>query len=232
MQVVILAGGLGTRLKDIAGSLPKAMVPVAGQPFIAHQFELLKRHGLTEVLMCIGYGADALKDYLGDGSSMGMKVSYSEEDPDALLGTGGALIHALPGLAETFMVMYGDSYLPINYSAVAGVFEKSERDGLMTVFRNQGQWDASNVRVEGDRVVFYSKSAKPGEADYIDYGLSCLRRDVIEGYSECELPLDLAVVLGDLVERAALIAYEVEERFYEIGKPEGLAELDAYLRKQ
>ena len=232
MQVVIIAGGLGTRLKSVAPNTPKALVPVAGKPFIEHQFDLLKKHGLADVLMCVGHFADQIEKYVGDGARFGMRVKYSFEDPARLLGTGGALINALPQLHDCFFTLYGDSYLPTDYRAVARAFEAGGWKALMSVYRNEGKWDKSNVRVEGDRVVFYSKAAKPGEADCIDYGLSVYRKSVIQAYREVTLPLDLARVQEDLVVRGEMGAFVVSERFYEIGKPEGLAELDRLLAKR
>lgn len=229
MQVVILAGGLGTRLKAVAPDLPKALVPVAGKPFIEHQLALLRRHGLYDVLLCVGHMADKIERHLGDGSPFGFRIRYSYEDPAALLGTGGALLNAVSLLAESFLVMYGDSYLPTDYSAVVQAFTTRNQRAMMCVFRNEGQWDQSNVRVEGGHVVFYSKSARSGDADFIDYGLSAYRKSVIQGYQGVTLPLDLARVQEDLVRRGEMAAFEVKERFYEIGKPEGLAELNALL---
>lgn len=229
MQVVILAGGLGTRLKSVAGFLPKCLVPVAGKPFIEHQFALLAAGGMRDVLLCVGYGGDQVQAHIGEGSRWGLRVRYACEDPASLRGTGGALVNALPLLDEAFMVMYGDSYLPIDYRALALRFLSSRDEALMTVFRNEGAWDASNVRIQGDRVVFYSKSARPGEADYIDYGLSLFRRACIQAYSGALLPLDLARIQADLVQRGAMLAHVAPRRFYEIGKPEGLAELERVL---
>jgi len=232
MQVAILAGGLGTRLAPVAAGRPKSLVAVAGRPFIERQIELLESNDMCRVLICAGYGGKELQAHLGDGSGHGVHIDYSFEGPDRLLGTAGALIHALPKLDEAFLVLYGDSYLPTDYRAVADKFMKRRPRAMMCVFRNRGKWDKSNVRVAGDRVVYYSKDAQPGEADYIDYGLTAYRRNVIEAYVDTTPPLDLSAVLSDLVERGELLAHEVQERFYEIGKPEGLAELETYLRRR
>ena len=230
MQVVILAGGLGTRLRAMAPETPKVMVPVAGRPFIEHQFALLRGAGLVEILLCVGHLGDQVQAHVGDGRAFGLRVQYAWEKPDKLMGTGGALVQARALLAPAFFVLYGDSYLPTDYAAVAEWFLRSDYPGAMTVFRNEGRWDASNTRIDGDRVTFYSKRAARGETDYIDYGLSAYRREVIEGYADAPMPLDLAQVQSDLVQRRAMGAYVVKERFYEIGKPEGWAELDAHLR--
>ncbi len=230
--MVILAGGLGTRLRAVDPTRPKALMPVAGKPFIDWQFELLTRSGIRDVVLCIGFQGDQIERHVGDGARFGLRVLYAHEHPDKLMGTGGALLNAMRHLQPSFMVMYGDSYLPIDYANVAAVFERLKAKALMTVHRNEGKWDKSNVRVEGDRVAFYSKAAKPGEADCIDYGLSAFRKSVMEAYANEPLPLDLARVQSELVARGELAALVVAQRFYEIGKPEGLAELDALLRKK
>lgn len=232
MQTVILCGGMGTRIAPVARGLPKALLPVAGRPFIEHQFERLAACGMREVVLLTGVGGDLLETHVGDGARWGMRVAYSREAPDRLLGTGGALVNALPELADRFLVMYGDSYLTVDYNAVAQAFVASGCPALMTVFRNEGRWDDSNTRVEGGRVVFYSKRARPGEAAWIDYGLTAFRRTVIEERCASPMPLDMAVILGDLVAAGRVAAFETPDRFYEIGKPEGLAELDAVLRPQ
>ena len=232
LQVVILAGGLGTRLKSVAGDLPKILVPVAGRPFLDHQLDLLRRHGFTDVVYCVGYRGEMVERHVGDGSGFGCKVKFSHEDPSSLLGTGGALVRALPLLQDAFVVLYGDSYLPTDYNRLARAFRESGRRAMMSVFRNQGKWDKSNVRIDDGRVVFYSKSAGPGEADYIDYGMTVFRREVIEAYRNAPAPLDMARIQQELVERGDMGAYEVSERFYEIGKPEGLQELSAWLSRK
>lgn len=231
MQMVILAGGKGTRVKSIAGDKPKALLPVAGRPFIDRQLEIIARNGFGEVLLCLGYGAVQIESFVGDGARWGIKTDCLREDPDRLLGTGGALVNALPRLAPAFAVIYGDSYLTADFRAVARAFEARGSKAMMTVFHNEGRWDRSNARVAADRVVFYSKRATPAEVDYIDYGLLLYRREVIARYAGRELPLDMSVIIADCVAADEMDAYVVPERFYEIGKPEGLAELDALLRK-
>ncbi len=229
MQVVILAGGLGTRLKSVAPETAKAMVPVAGRPFIEHQFTLLKKNGIFRILLCIGHLGEQIRNHVGDGSNFGISVSYSWEDPSNLLGTGGALLNAMPLLEPEFLMMYGDSYLPVDMQAMLDWSRHRNFRAVMSVYRNEGRWDASNVRVLEDRVAHYSKQALEGECDHIDYGLSFFKRDVISEYQSAKMPLDLAKVQGELVERGELGAYTVNDRFYEIGKPDGLAELDRLL---
>jgi len=229
MQAVILAGGLGTRLKTVAGDLPKALVLVSGRPFIEHQLELLRKNGFDDVLLCIGYKGEMIEEHLGDGAAFGLKVSYSRESPARLLGTGGALINAFPMLHKAFMVLYGDSYLPTDYSQIMRAFASKNTPALMCVYRNENKWDRSNVRIEGSSVIFYSKKSGGEKSDYIDYGLSIYRKSVMETYLSAVLPLDLALIQEDLVARRQMEAYVVKERFYEIGKPSGLAELEKHL---
>lgn len=230
MQASILCGGLGTRIRAIAGTRPKSLLTVGGRPFIEYQLDLLARSDVREVVLCVGVGADAIEAHVGNGARWGVHVVYSCEPPHALLGTGGALVNALPLLRDWFFVMYGDSYLPADYRPMARAFLAGRTPAMMAVFRNEGRWDSSNVQLEGDRIVFYSKSAEPGEANWIDWGLLALRRDVIARYVASPMPLDLASILRDLVAAGQLSPWVAPTRFYEIGKPEGWRELDLYLR--
>lgn len=228
-QVVILAGGLGTRLRAIAGDRPKIMMPILGRPFIEWQLALLREAGMREMLLCVGHAAGMVEAHVGDGDQFGVRVCYSREDPAALMGTGGALVHALPLLAERFLVLYGDSYLPIDYQDFARTFLGCGLPAMMSVYRNDGRWDASNVRVEHGRVVLYDKHAPAGTADCIDYGLLGLTRGSIERHRHDAMPLDLSVILGGLVRQGGVAAWMAPRRFYEIGRPEGLADLERHL---
>ena len=229
MQVVILAGGSGTRMKSVAGSVPKVLIPVAGRPFIEHQFALLMQSGIRDVLLCVGHLGQLIEDHVGDGSRWGLHVQYAREDPAHLLGTGGALVNALPHLQASFVVMYGDSFLPVDYASFMNAFEQCRQPAMMSVFRNQGRWDHSNTRVAEGQVVFYDKRAAAGTAEFIDYGLTAFRREVIQRYASRPMPLDMAVILQELVKHKTLAAWEAPRRFYEIGKPEGLVELEQFL---
>ncbi|HEV2805074.1 MAG TPA: nucleotidyltransferase family protein [Chthoniobacterales bacterium] len=228
--VAILAGGLATRLRPISETVPKALINVAGEPFLAHQLRLLRRAGFRKVVLCIGHRGEMIQEQFGDGTNAGMTLTYSS-DGAQLLGTGGALKKALPLLGDHFFVLYGDSYLPIDYSAPAQAFVASQKLGLMTVFRNEGRWDSSNVRFQGGLIKSYDKKQPAPEAKHIDYGLGLLRPEALDGYPDGKA-FDLGDVYRDLISRDALAGYEVHERFYEIGSPKGLAELDAALRGQ
>jgi NDP-sugar pyrophosphorylase family protein len=225
--VAILAGGLSTRLRPMTEKIPKALVRVAGRPFLAHQLRLLQSAGVRKVVLCVGYRGEMIEQEFGDGSDFGMELSYSFDGPN-LLGTGGALKKALPSLGERFFVLYGDSYLPIDYAAPARAFAASGKLGLMTVFRNESRWDTSNVWFEDGVVRSYDKKRITSEMKYIDYGLGLFRSEALASWPN-DKAFDLADVYRDLVNRNELAGFEVDRRFYEAGSPEGLAELDAML---
>ena len=224
--VAILAGGLATRLRPITEKIPKSLVSVAGRPFLAHQLEMLHAQGIRHVVLCIGYLGEMIQHEFGP-EAFGIKLDYSF-DGEKLLGTGGAIKRALPKLGEEFFILYGDSYLPIHYAPVAETFHRSGKLGLMTVYHNQGKYDTSNVVFRDGKIVVYDKKAKLPEMRHIDYGLSLFKSSVFDAYAPDQV-FDLAEVMGKLVHEKQLAGYEVLERFYEMGSPAGLAELEALL---
>lgn len=228
LPVAILAGGLATRLRPITETIPKALAPVADEAFLAHQLRLLCSRGIRRAVLCVGYLGEMIQRDFGD-TAFGVELRYSFDGPK-LLGTGGALKRALPLLDDAFFVLYGDSYLPIDYAAVAAAWESSGQRALMTVFRNEGAWDTSNVEFVGGKIARYDKRERTPAMHHIDYGLSIFRRDVFDAYPAGE-PFDLADVQRDLAVAGQLAGHEVTRRFYEIGSHEGLAELDQFLRK-
>ncbi len=228
LPVAILAGGLATRLRPLTERIPKALVDVAGEPFLCHQLRLLRKAGLTRIVLCAGHLGEKIVEQYGDGRSWGMQIEYSFDGP-GLLGTGGALIRALPLLGDAFYVLYGDSYLPVDYRAVGRAFLASGLPGLMTVYENRGQYDSSNVWFAEGRIKVYDKKNRAPQMCHIDYGLGLLRADVLRAWP-ADGVVDLADVYGRLVASGQLAGYEVKERFYEIGSPEGLRELDALLK--
>jgi NDP-sugar pyrophosphorylase family protein len=242
MQCVILAGGLATRMRPLTDERPKALLPVAGRPFIDHQLDWLAGHGVTRVVLSIGYRGEMLRAHVGDGARFGLGVSYVDEGTN-LRGTAGALRLALAEgvLDEAFLVTYGDSFLPIDFGDVWARFGRSGRPALMTVFRNEGRWDTSNVIFEpagpgndaaDGRVVLYDKqrATRPAaDFTYIDYGLSALERRLVEDEVPAEGRADLAELFHALSARGQLAGVEARERFYEIGSPEGLEELERWL---
>jgi NDP-sugar pyrophosphorylase family protein len=228
MQAVILAGGLATRLGERTQRLPKALLPIAGRPFLAWQLEALVRSGFTHVTLCIGHLGSQIREFLGDGAAFGVTVAYSEDGP-ALLGTGGALRQALPLLTDSFLVTYGDSYLPFDYSApLRDLRVHPEASATMSVFENAGAWDRSNTEVLDDRVLRYEKSGTDTGLRYIDYGALALRRSVLS-----ERPAGVAFgldqVQAELARAGSLRAFTATERFYEIGSEQGIRDLEAKL---
>ena len=229
IPVAILAGGLATRLRPITEKIPKSLVPVAGRPFLAHQLEMLHAQGVRRAVLCIGFPGEMIQREFGS-EAYGIKLDYSF-DGEKLLGTGGAIKRALPKLGAEFFILYGDSYLPIPYAPIADFFHRSSKLGLMTVYRNEGKYDASNVVFRDGEIVVYDKKAKLPEMRHIDYGLSLFKSSVFQAYATDQV-FDLAEVMGKLVGEKQLAGYEVPERFYEMGSPAGLAELEIILKSK
>jgi NDP-sugar pyrophosphorylase family protein len=225
--LALLAGGLSTRLRPITATIPKSMVPVAGEPFIAHQLRLLAGQGIREVVICCGFLGEQIENYVRDGAAFGCAVRYSY-DGSSLKGTGGAIKNALPQLGEHFFVMYGDSYLPIEFRPVYEIFLSLGTSGLMTVFHNENRWDRSNVDFRDCRIQNYDKVVITPEMQYIDYGLGILKPDAFVRWGKDEV-FDLSVVYAYLVKTGQLGGYEVKQRFYEIGTPSGLRATDTLL---
>ena len=225
--VVILAGGLATRLGSVARSQPKCMVEVAGQPFLFHQLQLLNAQNISRVVLCLGHLGEQVQAAVGDGSSFGLQVQYSFDGPQ-LVGTAGAIRQALPLLSSSFFVLYGDSYLPCPFQAAQIAFETSGRNALMTVFKNNGQWDTSNVEFRDGQLIAYDKANRTPAMQHIDYGLGLFHRHVFEALPEGQA-CDLATVYQEQLQQNHLAAFEVFERFYEIGSHTGLEETRQFL---
>jgi NDP-sugar pyrophosphorylase family protein len=229
VPVALLAGGLATRLRPVTEKIPKALVELAGKPFIDHQLELLHRNGIRKVVFCLGYLGEMVEQHLGDGSRFGMQLKYAY-DGDKLLGTGGAIKRAAHLLDDVFWVMYGDSYMDIDYPAVLNDFFARDVEGLMTVLRNNNQWDRSNVVFEGGNLVKYDKKNQTPDMHHIDYGVAVLRRSALDRIPPNQ-PYDLATLYTRLVAEGQMTGYEVTNRFYEIGTPASLEEARRYLEK-
>jgi N-acetyl-alpha-D-muramate 1-phosphate uridylyltransferase len=225
--VAILAGGLASRMRPRTDVMPKALLPVAGLPFVAHQLALLRSQGIDRVVLCVGHLGEQIRDTVGDGGAWGLSVQYSWDGP-RLLGTGGAIRRALPLLGRAFFVMYGDSYLPCDFAAVERAFDAAGQHGLMTVYHNEGRYGASNVEFAGGRIARYDKTATDDAVRHIDYGLSVLTAEALSRYASDE-PLDLVQVFQDLLAQRQLSGFEVDQRFYEIGSSEGLREAEAFI---
>jgi NDP-sugar pyrophosphorylase family protein len=232
-EIAILAGGLATRLGERARALPKSMLRIGGRPFIAWQLERIAACGFERIVLCTSHFGTQIRDFVGDGAAFSLCVEYSE-DGEKLLGTGGALAKALPRLAERFLVTYGDSYLPFDYRApLSDLRAHPETEGCLAVHKNDGHWDDSNARVEGERVVEYEKGG--AGFDYIDYGALALRNDVLARHSGAlssrgDAAFGLDALQSALAARGTLRALLVRERFYEVGSERGISDFEAYLR--
>jgi MurNAc alpha-1-phosphate uridylyltransferase len=223
--ICVLAGGLGTRLGETVKDTPKPLLEVAGEPFLLHQLRLLRRFGAERVVLCVGYLGERIEARIGH-EQFGIEIDYSHDGP-TLIGTLGAVRKAAPLLGDRFLVLYGDTYLRLDYADAAARWAASGCPGLMTVLRNAGRWDTSNALLRDDGRVRYDKRAPTAEMEWIDYGLGGLRTDALD-----RVPADandLADLYHALSLRGDLFGYEVTERFYEIGTSEALAETGAFL---
>ena len=226
LSVAILAGGRATRLRPITKDIPKALVDVAGQPFIIRQLKYLKDQGVADVVLCVGQFGEMIKEVVGNGHDIGLNVEYSF-DGEKLLGTGGALKNALPKLGTEFFVLYGDSFLPIDFPSIFQHFLQSPLPALMTIYKNNNNWDRSNVKFADGLVEEYDKVSPTKEMSFIDYGLSVLSASVLYEY-DTGIVFDLGDVYRKLSFEGSLAGYQVHERFYEIGSHTGLAETLEY----
>jgi NDP-sugar pyrophosphorylase family protein len=225
--VVLLAGGLGTRMRPLTETVPKAMLEVAGEPFIAHQLRLLAARGIRDVVVCTGFLGEQIADFVGSGERFGLSVAFVPDGP-ALRGTGGAIQNAIPHLGPEFFVTYGDAYLDDDYQAIYAAYRTSGLEALLVVYKNMGEGDVSNASFDGSRVR-YDKRNPTADMPYIDWGLSLLRAETFRAYPE-DGGLDLAEILADLSRRGQLAGYETRNRFHEIGSLQGLDESTAFLR--
>ena len=226
MQCVILAGGLGTRMRPLTETCPKTLLPVCGRPFAWHQMHWLASQGVDDAIYCIGHQGVMIRRYWESEPAPVRRIRYVDEG-EQLRGTGGAIRLALDQgvLDESFLVIYGDSFLPVEFAPVWQSFEACGMPALMTVLRNEGRWDCSNVVYENSSLILYDKQSDP-RMQHIDYGLSVFRREL---FNEMPEAFDLAMLLHYLSLEGGLAGFEVQQRFYEIGSPQGLADLERYL---
>jgi MurNAc alpha-1-phosphate uridylyltransferase len=229
LPIAILAGGFATRLGSLTESTPKCMLEISGRPFVDWQLDLLVESGYTDFVFCVSYKSDVVAKYLGDGRSRGVNIQYSL-DGESQLGTGGAIQKAIPLLGDAFGVIYGDSYLPINYLALEQGFINSRSQALMTVYKNHDQFDVSNVEFLDGRLINYEKGSKNKNMRHIDYGITYFREVAFCQWTD-QSSFDLSKVCHQLAKEGKLDGLEVFERFYEIGSTQGIEELSEYLRK-
>ena len=227
MQIAILAGGLGTRLRPITNKLPKPMVPVNGKPFLEHELRMLKSKGFDDFVLCVGYLGSVIEKYFASGEKLGVKISYSY-DGENLKGPAGALKNAEPLLNELFFVTYGDAFLELDYGKILEKFSSANKLGLMVVFENHNRFGKSDLVVKNGSVTKYSKTMQTPEMVWINYGVSLLRRKALALIPK-KGEVGEEEFYGKLIQAKELLAYETKERFYEIGTPESLGEFERYL---
>ena len=229
MQVAILAGGLATRLRPVTETIPKAMVPIGGRPFLEYQIDFLKKNGVTDLVLCVGYLSEKIEEYFGNGHTFGVNIQYVH-DGEKLLGTAGALKRAESRLQEHFFVMYGDSYLFLNFQDAYAHFTQSNKLALMVVYKNNNLYDLSNVAIANGLVCRYDKKNSNGDLNYIDYGALILKKTVLEIIPDNQF-YPLENIIQDLIQRKEVSAFEVTQRFYEIGSHKGIDEFKQYIQK-
>jgi NDP-sugar pyrophosphorylase family protein len=242
LAVAILAGGLATRLRPLTDRVPKSLLEIAGRPFIFHQLEMLRNEGVDRVVLCVGHLGEQIRAVVGDGRSHGIAIDYSFDGDESplgtsppprlqLLGTGGALRRALPVLGATFFVLNGDSYLRCPLARIQSAFEASGRPALMTVLRNDNRWERSNVLYKNGQIIEYDKHSPRADMAHIDFGLSVISSAVFAPYAAAKV-IDLADICQDLSRSGLLAAFEVTERFYEIGSLQGIADTEEFLSRK
>ena len=228
IPVAILAGGLAKRLKKNTFNKPKALIDIAGKPFISRQLSYLSNQNIKDIVICTAHLGNQIKNYVGDGSKYNLKVSYSD-DGDKLLGTGGSLKKASRILGENFFILYGDSFLPINFSLVEKAYFRQKKPALMTVFKNNDHGDKSNVYFK-NKCVLYNKKNPQKNMNYIDYGLNVVKRTIFYNFPSNKM-FDLSDVFEDLSKKNLLAGLEIYERFYEIGSINGLNDTVDFFKK-
>lgn len=229
LTVAILAGGLATRLRPITNETPKSMVEICGKPFIDWQLRLLSQSGIDKVVLCTSFKSEMIEEFVGDGSKYGIEVKYSR-DGHTQLGTGGAIKKASQFIGDDFMVLYGDSYLPINYAEVESAFYVRKKPVLMTTYQNNGAFDNSNVFMESGLIRTYSRDRKNRKFTHIDFGLSIFAKNIFEHYI-LEEKYDLSDVFTELSNLGVLGGHELYERFYEVGSFRGIIDFTNYIKR-
>jgi len=227
LTIAILSGGLATRLHPVTKKIPKALLNVSGHPFIFHQLSYLRKQGIKKVVLCVGHLGEMIESYVGDGSKFDLEVVYSS-DQNKLLGTGGAIKKAIPLLGEQFFILYGDTFLPISFDIVEEEFTKKKLSSLMTILKNKGKWDKSNVLLKTKQLIEYNKKSPSDDMNYIDYGLSILKSHIFDTYPE-NCFFDLSSVFEQLSKKNQLWGFEVYERFFEIGTSNSLKETENFI---
>ena len=229
LTVAILAGGLATRLEPILKDTPKSLIEICGKPFIDWQLKLLAQSGIDRVVLCTSYKSEMIEKYVGDGTKYGIQINYSKDGQNQL-GTGGAIKKATQQLEESFMVLYGDSYLPFDYQSAINTFFSSKKRALMSIYKNKNLWDKSNVQYDGFKILEYNKVNPNLNMEFIDYGMGVISSSCFDEFVSGAF-FDLADLYHKLSIEDELAAYVVENRFYEIGTVAGIKEFERYIKE-
>lgn len=229
MQIVIMAGGMGTRLRPLTYEIPKPMVVVGGKPYLYYQLKYLQKFGYTDVLILIGYLGHYIQDYFKDGDDLGLNISYSIENEP--LGTGGALKGAQSLLQEVFMLIYGDSFLPIDLKNLENSFNYSSMAGMVVVYDNRENTDVtSNIAVDAqDTILKYKKNSNDHDLNYVDAGISIFNKNVCDLIPDKKKKSLEEEIFPSLVEQRKLFAYITNQRFYDIGNIQRLSVFENYI---
>ena len=226
--MIILCGGLATRLGNLAKNTPKSMIKFEGKPFLEYQIENLKKHSINDIILCVGHFSEKIKDYFGDGKQFDVNIKYSH-DGDNPLGPIGAVKNTESLIEDVFFIMYGDSYLSVDFQKVYSYFTQNNKLGLMVVYKNYDKYDKSNLIVENNIVVGYSENDRTKDMIYIDYGTSILRKKALEAVQK-DTMYSTGEFFSDLIKKRELLAFEAEKRFYHIGNPDALEEFRNFIR--
>lgn len=226
--IVILAGGLATRLRPLTENIPKSLLDISGKPFISYQLDYIKSQKIKNVVICSGFLGNKIKNFIGDGLQYNLSIKYSF-DGETLLGTGGALKKAINLLPNNFFVIYGDSFLPINFEEIKKFYFDNKIENLITIYKNNNRFDKSNIFFKDNRIVNYDKIKNFQDMQYIDYGLSILSKSSLQKYHN-KKKFDLGDLFKSLSVENKLYGLEVFKRFYEIGSYEGIKETNKFLK--
>lgn len=226
MQMIILCGGLATRMGDPAKTIPKSMMDIDGKPFLQYQIENLKKHQINDIVLCVGHLSEKIKEYFGDGSKFWVNIQYSH-DGEKPLGPIGALKKAEPLLNEIFFTMYGDSYVFLDFKKVYLHFLKQKKSALMTAYKNHDKYDKSNIVIKNEKITKYNEK-KTKDMIYIDYGVSIFRKQILELIPE-NTYFTTKDLFAKLIKQNELLAFEVRKRFYHIGNLEGLEDFKSHI---
>ncbi len=227
--VIILAGGKGKRIKKLTAKKPKPLVKILNKPFIEYQIDLLRKQKVKKLIISIGYRGDEIINFIKNKNYKDIDISFFK-DGIKPLGTGGALKKISKKIQGTFIVLYGDSFLPISIKNIEKKFIKSKQDVLLTIYKNNNRFDKSNIKIVNKKI-FYNKFINDSDMKYIDYGLSIIKSKIIKNFTS-----NKKFDLSDLIYKLCLdrkIAYSiVKKRFYEIGSYKGIKDFKKYIRKK